>query len=158
MLKIFGSLVLCAALSIPALALADGKAVFVAQRCVKCHTVSSQGLTAENKDGVDLAKTQPRDAKWVSSWLKKEIDKDSSLKPGEKVKHKVAWKGTDAELPEVAAWVASLHGGAASKPEAAKPAEPAKAEPAKAEPAKADAAKKPAKPAKKAKAAKKAKK
>lgn len=88
-----------------------GKAVFTTNTCNKCHRVTSAGIQPikEKADIVDLSGVgAEHDVAWFKQWLKKEIDKDSKLKPGEKVKHKGSWKGTDAELDVITAWLKTL--------------------------------------------------
>lgn len=160
MSQLLGVFVVVSALLLPSLALAGGKEVFLEQRCNKCHTVTSQGIAADNKDPVDLSNAGSHDAKFLAAWIKKEIDKDSLKAPGTKVKHKAAWKGDDAALATLVGWLGGLKGGVKAEP--ARPAEP-KAEPAKpaepkGEPAKpADPKAAPAKDAKPANDAKPAK-
>ncbi len=89
----------------------DGKTVFTEQKCAKCHRVSTEGIapTKEKPEIVDISGVgADHDAAWFKKWLLKEIDKESKVKPGEKVKHKAAWKGTDAELDTLTAWLKTL--------------------------------------------------
>ena len=95
----------------PAGAASAGKDLFVAQKCTKCHRVSAESIfpTKEKPDIVDLSGTgAEHDVAWLKKWLTKETDKESKVKPGEKVKHKAAWKGTDAELVAMADWLKGL--------------------------------------------------
>ena len=88
-----------------------GKAVFTDQKCNKCHRVSTEGIVPlKEKEGIAEVSGvgANHDAAWFKKWLLKEVDMDSKLKPGEKVKHKSAWKGTDAELDSVTAWLKTL--------------------------------------------------
>ena len=89
----------------------SGKQLFVDQKCTKCHKVSALGIAAaaEKETIVDLSGVGgQRDASWLKKWVKKEIDKESATKPGEKVKHKAAWKGSDADLDILVAWLKGL--------------------------------------------------
>jgi cytochrome c551/c552 len=89
----------------------DGKAVFTEQKCNKCHRVTTENIAPlkEKDDIVDISGVGgDHDAAWFKKWLLKEVEKDSKLKPGEKVKHKGSWKGTDAELDTVTAWLKGL--------------------------------------------------
>lgn len=89
----------------------DGKALFTAQNCVKCHRITAEGVKPlkEKDDIVELSGVGgDHDAAWFKQWLKKEVDKESKAKPGEKVKHKAAWKGTDPELDALAGWLKTL--------------------------------------------------
>lgn len=88
-----------------------GKDLFLAQKCSKCHKASAEGIAPlkDKPEIVDLSGTGgAHDAAWFKQWLKKEITKDSTVKPGEKVKHKGSWKGTDAELDTIAVWLKGL--------------------------------------------------
>ncbi len=88
-----------------------GKALFLAQKCNKCHRVTSQGIAPlkEKDDIVDLSGIgKEHDLPWFGQWLRKEIDKDSKLRPGEKTKHKGAFAGSDAELQTLTAWLKGL--------------------------------------------------
>ena len=90
---------------------ATGKDLFSEQKCNKCHKVSSEGLAAtEDKPTIiDLSGTgKDHDAAWFKGWLNKEIERESTVKKGEKAKHKVAFKGTPAELEIVASWLKTL--------------------------------------------------
>ncbi|MBM4344547.1 MAG: cytochrome c [Deltaproteobacteria bacterium] len=90
---------------------ADGKKVFVDHKCTKCHKVSALGLAAaaEKDTIVDLSGVgAQRDVSWLKKWVKKEMDKESSTTPGQKVKHKAGWKGSDAELDTLVAWLKGL--------------------------------------------------
>lgn len=89
----------------------DGKTVFTEQKCTKCHRVSTDGIAPikEKADIVDISGTAAdHDAAWFKKWLNKEVEKESKLKPGEKVKHKGSWKGTDAELDSVIGFLKTL--------------------------------------------------
>lgn len=89
----------------------DGKELFLASKCNKCHTVESQGIaqlpvagTEEpSKKPVDLSKIgNEHDAAFVRSWLLREVADEGK-------KHKAPkFKGTDAELGTLADWVAAL--------------------------------------------------
>ena len=89
-----------------AVAAADGKAVFTAQKCNMCHSVAQAELTAtmksEKMKGPDLP-AESHDSKWLVSYLKREVqlnDKD----------HKKEFKGTDEEAQAIAAWLVELKG------------------------------------------------
>ncbi len=89
----------------------DGKKVFLDQKCAKCHKVTALGIaaTAEKETIVDLSGVgASRDAGWLKKRLKKELDKESSSKPGEKIKHKASWKGSDADLDTLVGWLKGL--------------------------------------------------
>jgi hypothetical protein len=90
---------------------ATGKEVFIEQKCNKCHKVSSEGIAPlEEKPAIiDLSGVgKDHDVAWFKGWLNKEIERDSTVKKGEKAKHKIAFKGTPAELDIVAGWLKTL--------------------------------------------------
>jgi mono/diheme cytochrome c family protein len=86
---------------------ADAKELFVASKCVKCHSVESQGIAAKPKAGEedeveDLSKVgTERTAEWIQKFLRKEEAIDGK-------KHKQKFRGTDADLETLATWLASL--------------------------------------------------
>jgi hypothetical protein len=89
-----------------------GKDLFVGQKCNKCHKVSTEAIAPlkDKDDIIDLAGVgSGHEVAWFKQWLRKEIDKDSQVKIGEKVKHKGSWKGTDAELDTITAWLKGLN-------------------------------------------------
>jgi mono/diheme cytochrome c family protein len=85
---------------------ADGKELFVSSKCVKCHSVEAQGVAAKPKAGEedevkDLSKVgNERTADWIAKFLRKEADIDGK-------KHKLKFRGGDADLQTLAAWLAS---------------------------------------------------
>ncbi len=112
---VIGSLLPFAWMAAPA-AHADQRAkdAFLGQKCVKCHSIESQGVKADEKAVAkgkkihDLSTVGDRhDAAWIKQWLKREIAWSSD--PNKKArKHKKKWKGTDEDLDAVANWLASL--------------------------------------------------
>lgn len=81
----------------------DGKAVFEAQKCNTCHSVSSAGIqaktTSEKMKGPDLTgvgERHPRE--WIVQYVRKEADKDGK-------KHATAFKGSDEELQALVDWL-----------------------------------------------------
>jgi mono/diheme cytochrome c family protein len=86
---------------------ADAKELFVASKCVKCHSIESQGVAAkpkagEEKDVHDLSKVgAERTAEWIQKFLRKE----EAIKGK---KHKQKYRGSDADLQTLATWLASL--------------------------------------------------
>jgi mono/diheme cytochrome c family protein len=77
----------------------DGKAIFQAQKCDTCHAVSSAQITATGKiKAPDLSKTEPREAAWLTKYLRKEEAKDNK-------KHLKAFTGSDEELGALVAWL-----------------------------------------------------
>ena len=91
-------------------AMADGKAVFEAEKCTKCHAVPSQKIESTKKDeAVELPGAMgTHDAAFFKGWLKKEIEIDSNVKKGQKTKHKKGWEGNDADLDTLANWLVTL--------------------------------------------------
>jgi mono/diheme cytochrome c family protein len=108
-----------------------GKALFLANKCMACHTISTEGVekskaadaeaAAEGKSGEGASKKGPpdlsgvglrHDAAWLGKYLLKLEAKDGK-------KHLKKFRGTDEELGVLSAWLASL------KKEAAKKAPPA---------------------------------
>lgn len=86
---------------------ADAKELFVAGKCVRCHSVESQGIAAtpkkgEEEDVHDLSKVgAERSAEWITKFLRKEETLDGK-------KHKQKYRGSDADLETLATWLASL--------------------------------------------------
>ncbi len=81
----------------------DGKAIFLAQKCNLCHSVSSAAITAtvksEKMQGPDLAgPPAKRDAKLLGEFLRQKTNIDSK-------KHKKAFTGSDEELGALIAWL-----------------------------------------------------
>src|SRR5262245_32259631 len=74
---------------------ADAKAPFTSSRCVKCHSIDSEGVAATPKAGEedevkDLSKVgSERTADWIAKFLRKEVDLDGK-------KHKLKFRGSDA--------------------------------------------------------------
>lgn len=78
----------------------DGKAIFLAQKCNMCHSISPAGIEHTMKSSkapelVGLAKT---DAKLLTGYLKKAADINGK-------KHVKAFTGSDEELAAVIAWL-----------------------------------------------------
>ena len=86
---------------------ADAKELFVSSKCVKCHSIDSQGIAAkpkagEEKDVHDLSKVgSERTADWIQKFLRKQ----EAIKGK---KHKLKFRGSDADLETLATWLASL--------------------------------------------------
>ena len=81
----------------------DGKAIFLAQKCNLCHTISSVGITAtvksEKMQGPDLAGLVAKlDAKLVAEFLRQKTTIEGK-------KHKKAFTGSDEELGALIAWL-----------------------------------------------------
>jgi mono/diheme cytochrome c family protein len=84
---------------------ADGKELFLAQKCNLCHSVDSQGIAKTNAKmkAPDLSNAggMVESADWVKSFLKKEVKKDGKA-------HTKEFKGSAEELDAVAQWIVSL--------------------------------------------------
>jgi cytochrome c5 len=81
----------------------DGKAIFLAQKCDLCHSVSTAGIEAKSKamhapDLVGVV-TAEHDAAWIGKFLHKEADLDGK-------KHGKAFTGSDEELKTLISWLA----------------------------------------------------
>lgn len=80
----------------------DGKQIFIDAKCNNCHTVVSMEITSKKSDATDLSNAASfGDAKFLKSYLLKEEKIDDQL-------HKVAFKGSEAELNALSEWLASL--------------------------------------------------
>ena len=86
---------------------ADAKELFVASKCARCHSIESQGVAATPKAGDedevhDLSKVgSERTADWIQKFLMKQADIDGK-------KHKLKFRGSEADLQTLATWLASL--------------------------------------------------
>jgi mono/diheme cytochrome c family protein len=84
---------------------ADGKAIFLAQKCNLCHTIDSQQIakTSEKMKAPDLSDAggMVESADWLKSFLKKEVKKDDK-------NHQREFKGTPEELDAVVQWLLTL--------------------------------------------------
>lgn len=97
---------------------ADGKSVFLAAKCNKCHEIKSLGVTSLPQDDLDEEEKSPvtdlsaagkgRDADWLRQWLNRKIDKESLHKPGKKVTHKKKWNGSEDDLQALVTWLLTL--------------------------------------------------
>jgi mono/diheme cytochrome c family protein len=80
----------------------DGKAIFLAQKCNMCHSVSTAGIEATTKSekvkGPDLVNVKT-DAATLTKYLKKQADVNGKKHAG------AAWKGSDQELAALIAWI-----------------------------------------------------
>jgi cytochrome c2 len=84
---------------------ADGKEIFLAQKCNMCHSIDSQEIVkkSEKMKGAELSDVGSRvtDAAWLKGFLTQ-----TEMKDGEK--HKKKFKGTDEELDTLVTWILSL--------------------------------------------------
>jgi len=81
----------------------DGKAIFLAQKCNLCHSVSAAGIVRQTQSekvaGPDLTTaTAKHDKAFLTKFLKKEEMIDGK-------KHGKEWKGTDQELGALIDWL-----------------------------------------------------
>jgi mono/diheme cytochrome c family protein len=84
---------------------ADGKEIFLGQKCNLCHTIDSQEIakTSEKMKAPDLSNAAGliESADWAKKFLKKEVKKDDKA-------HQREFKGTDEELDAVVQWLMTL--------------------------------------------------
>ena len=82
---------------------ADGRGVFLAQKCNACHSVSTAGIErvvkSEKMAGPDLVNV-PMDAKTMTSYLRRTTKLHGK-------NHAKAFKGTSEELATVVQWLQS---------------------------------------------------
>lgn len=81
----------------------DGKAVFEAQKCQTCHSVSKAGIESKTKSGKlfggDLSAVAAKlDPTWAAKFIKGDEKKDGET-------HKKKSTATDAELADLIAWL-----------------------------------------------------
>lgn len=87
---------------------ADGKEVYLANKCERCHGVARADIastaTSDRMRGPDLSDIgSKRDAEWMVRYLRKEIEVEDKA-------HRTEWKGSKKDLERLAAWLASLNG------------------------------------------------
>jgi mono/diheme cytochrome c family protein len=86
---------------------ADAKERFGSSKCVKCHSIDSQGVAAQPKEGDedevhDLSKVGAgRTVEWIQKFLRKQEAIEGK-------KHEQKFRGSDADLETLATWLASL--------------------------------------------------
>lgn len=88
---------------------ADGKAIFLQNKCNTCHTVESQAiaqLAADEEDDAEKPKDlsnvgATRKADWIKDWLTKKVEVDGKT-------HRKRFGGPPAELDVLATWLAGL--------------------------------------------------
>ena len=84
-----------------------GQAVFMAQKCNMCHSVPSAGITRTTKSEKMAAQDLPGDlADKPASFFVQFLKKEATNLEGKK--HSKDWKGTDAELQQLADWLAEV--------------------------------------------------
>ena len=94
------------------------KESFIAAKCNKCHAVSAQGIEMkssgeeeeeEGGEAPDLSHAgKNHDAAFFEGYLSKTTDHVAHEGVTSTKKHKTKFKGTEAELKEMATWLASL--------------------------------------------------
>jgi mono/diheme cytochrome c family protein len=107
----------------------DGKQVFLKHECNECHTVEVLGVAKLPEDaseadeeedlGEDEEETEPpdlsgigkrRDRDWLGKWLQKKVENDEGKK------HRKRFKGSDADLEAIVAFLAGLQTDAPPQP------------------------------------------
>ena len=84
-----------------------GQLVFMAQKCNMCHSIPSANIVRTTKSDKVAGQDLPGDladkpASFFVQFLKKEVPNNEGNK------HKKDWKGTDAELQQLADWLAEI--------------------------------------------------
>ena len=86
----------------------SGKAIFEQYKCMKCHTIESQGIQRDGKapeggtkppDLSDVGNRHKSD--WIQKWLLKEEEQHGK-------KHIKKFSGSDDELKTLATWLGGL--------------------------------------------------
>jgi len=106
----------------------EGKKVFTKYKCRSCHAIESQGITKKAEEGEEEEKAEKaekekkppdlsgvgleRKSDWIMLFLQKKEKLDGKL-------HTKKFRGTDAELKKLAAWLGTLKSDAAAKKEKA---------------------------------------
>lgn len=83
-----------------------GKALFLANKCNMCHSIASLSIARTSKSektkGPDLSAVGgQRTAQWLTAWLQR-------LEKIEGKTHKKDWKGSDADLAQLVAFLGTL--------------------------------------------------
>jgi mono/diheme cytochrome c family protein len=87
---------------------APGHRVFTAKKCSLCHSIDALDVERTTKSekiaGPDLSEVgKKHSAEWLEGWLRKQEKLNGKT-------HSREFKGTDAELEELVAWLAKLRG------------------------------------------------
>jgi mono/diheme cytochrome c family protein len=99
----------------------DGKQVFLKKECNECHAVEAAGIAklpakddeaeADEEEGEEEDDTEPpdlsgvgkeHDAKWLGGFIQKKVKNDEGKK------HRKRFKGSDAELEALVAFLGTL--------------------------------------------------
>jgi len=86
---------------------ADGKALFLANKCDACHSVTAKSVECAKPAHFekDLSAVTD-DAAFVKKFLKKEVTKKETKDGVDKeVKHKKMWSGSEEDLDAILAWL-----------------------------------------------------
>lgn len=111
-LALFAAIIVASVMSVAsAPSMADGKSLFLANKCTNCHSVTAAGIARTGTAPAANAKTPPdlstvgdhRTAAFIVKFLQKEESINGR-------KHLLKFKGTDAELSLVASWLVGLKG------------------------------------------------
>jgi len=91
-------------------AFAGGPEVFQAEKCTKCHSVAGAKIEGKKKPFVrDLSAVgAKRDAAWMTKYILGEVGIPSKKDPAKEKTHKAKWKGSDADLGTLTAWLATM--------------------------------------------------
>lgn len=100
----------------------SGKSLFIANKCMNCHAIESQGIARAGTPPPAGAKQPPdlsavgehHTSSWMQQWLMKEETMNGK-------KHLKKFGGSADELAVLTNWLASLKGGAKSIAQATKP-------------------------------------
>lgn len=89
---------------------ADGKKIFVDQKCNSCHSITAQNIPVKKGEQEEKDDKEPPDLSGAgierkADWIGKYLQKKESIK-GEK--HSKKFKGTDAELAVLSQWLETL--------------------------------------------------
>ncbi len=81
---------------------ADGKQIFLDNKCTSCHSVESFQIASSNKKAVDLSNASDgKTAEFLSKFLLKEEMLNNK-------NHKTKFKGTEDELSALVEWLLTL--------------------------------------------------
>jgi cytochrome c551/c552 len=85
---------------------ADAKDLFVAGKCVRCHSVESQGIAATPREGEeeDVGDLSKVGAERTKDWIERLLGEGEAAGINKHPKY----RGSAADLETLAAWLASL--------------------------------------------------
>lgn len=106
--------VLASVASVPRGRAADGKEIFLANKCNSCHAIKSQSIAKKADEAEAAEKSESdrkppdlssvgkkRNADWITKFLLKQIENDGE-------KHRKRFKGSEADLKVLAGWLETL--------------------------------------------------